>query len=326
MKALCQRLKELDPDTFEKLCFQIWSERLLGVELRHVEGKAGDKGTDLFRGVLANRPAIWQCKLFADGIKDAQKKQIKKSLRTALNNFRPSLWTLCIPVDLDINAHSWFQNLARSHAAKVKIELFDASMIVKELIFRRPIRNVFFPEAALDVDEIKGMLLGTGDYTDEQLGKMAGETVDQYIERLREREPRYDYQVSYLSGNSGLANSDTQSPPPNAVMSLHEGNRRLDLMVRDVEALRKDPPRLTLELSPEGAEKIQHALRSGSPVELGQGELMGFRSSFDFLRSPEQLKQPHMLQLTPKFRTVLESFRVRLYVRPRACCVRSDRI
>ncbi len=310
MKALYQRLKELDPDTFEKLCFQIWSEKLRGVELRHVEGKAGDKGTDLFRGVLANKPAIWQCKLFANGIKDAQKKQIKKSLKTALNNFNPSLWTPCIPVDLDINAHSWFQKLIHLHAAKVTIELFDASMVVKELIFRRPIQKAFFPEAVLDVGEIKAMLLGTGGYTDEQLGKVADETVDQYIERLREREPRYDYQVSYLSGNAGLAASEARSSPPNTVMSVQEGNRRLDLLVRDVEALRKDPPRLTLELSPEGAEKIQHALRSGSPVELGQGELMGFRSSFDFLRSPEQLKQPHALLLTPKFRTVLESFRV----------------
>jgi hypothetical protein len=310
MKALYQRLKELDPATFEKLCFQIWSERLPGVELRHVEGKAGDKGTDLFHGVLANKPAIWQSKLFADGIKDAQKKQIKKSLKTALNSFKPSLWTLCIPVDLDINAHSWFQKLAQSHAAKVKIELFDASMIVKELIFRRPILSAFFPAAVLDVEEIKGILLGTGDYTDSQLSNFANETVEQFIERLRVKDPRYDYQMTYLSGNTGLAPLETQVRPPNTVVSLQQGNRRLDLVVRDVEALRKDPPRLTLELSAEGADKIQRAFSSGSPVELGQGELMGFRSSFDFLRSPEQQRQPYELLLTPKFRKIRESFRV----------------
>jgi hypothetical protein len=310
MNALFQRLKELDAARFEELCLQIWSERLRGAGLRHVEGKAGDKGADLFAGVLAGKPAIWQCKFFKDGIKDAQKKQIKQSLKAALKHFDPALWTLCVPVNLDINAHSWLQKLAQSHAAKVKIELFDASMIVKELIFRRPIRNIFFPGAVLDVEAIKGALHGTADYTDDQLSSLADETAEQFIERLREKDPRYDYQMTYLSGDSGLAAPGTQPRSPNTVMSLQQGNRRLDLVVRDVEALRKDPPRLTLELSAEGAEKIQHAFRSGSPVELGQGELMGFRSSFDFLRSPEQLGQPYELLLTPKFRRIRESFRV----------------
>ena len=109
MNALFQRLKELAPATFEELCFQIWSERLPTAGLRHVEGTGGDKGTDLFAGTLAGRPAIWQCKFFKDGIKDAQKKQVKKSLRSALKNFRPALWTLCVPVKLTINAHHWFQ-------------------------------------------------------------------------------------------------------------------------------------------------------------------------------------------------------------------------
>jgi hypothetical protein len=145
MNALFQRLKELDAIRFEELCFQIWSERLPGAGLHHVEGKAGDKGADLFAGILAGEPAIWQSKFLKDGIKDAQKKQIKKSLKTALKHFSPALWTLCVPVNLDINAHSWFQKLVQAHSRKLKIELFDASMIVKELIFRRPIRNGIFP-------------------------------------------------------------------------------------------------------------------------------------------------------------------------------------
>jgi Restriction endonuclease len=91
MNALLQRLKELDPATFEELCFQIWSERLPGAGLRRVEGKAGDKGADLFAGILAGKPVIWQCKFFKDGIKDVQKKQIKHSLKTALKNLIPSL-------------------------------------------------------------------------------------------------------------------------------------------------------------------------------------------------------------------------------------------
>ena len=61
------------------------------------------------------------------------------------------------------------------HSGKVTIELFDASMIVKELIFRSQIRNAFFPGAVLDVEEIKAMLLGTGNHSDEQLSKLADE-------------------------------------------------------------------------------------------------------------------------------------------------------
>src|ERR1022692_354865 len=310
MQALFQRLKELDPVTFEELCFQIWSERLPGAGLHHVEGKAGDKGTDLFAGVLAGKPAIWQCKFFKDGVKDSQKRQIKKSLKSALKHFSPSLWTLCVPINLDINAHAWFQELAQSHSLELIIELFDASMIVKELIFRRSIRTVFFPGAVMEVGWIKAMLLGTGNYTDEQLSKVADETIEQYIDRLREKEPRYDYQVSYHSGSSGLANLGIPTLPRNTIMSMVQGNRRLDLVARDVEALRKDPPNVTLELSAEGLEKIQHALRSGSPTQLARGELVGFHSSFDFLRTPEQLEQPHELLLVPQFRTIRESFRV----------------
>lgn len=312
MNALLQRLKELDAIKFEELCFQILSERMPGAGLHHVEGKAGDKGTDLFAGVLAGRPAIWQCKFFKDGIKDIQKKQIKKSLKTTLKNFRPALWTLCAPINLDINAHSWFQKMAQAHSERVKIELFDASMIAKELIFRRPIRNTFFPGAVLDVEGIKSILLGTGKYSDDQLGQSADESVEQFVERLREKEPRYDYQISYHSGSGGISSLEgaAQTLPPNTIMSTWQGNRRLDLVVRDVEALRRDPPKVTLELSAQGVEKIRGALRSGSPVGLGQGELMGFRSSFDFLRSPEELEHPYGLVLTPKFPKIQESFRV----------------
>jgi hypothetical protein len=290
MNALYQRLKELDPATFESLCFQIWSARLPGAGLRHVEGKAGDKGADLFAGTLTDKPAIWQCKFFRDGIKDAQKKQIKKSLKTALKHFTPLVWTLCIPVDLDVNAHDWLQKLASSHCAQVKIELCDASTIVRELIFRRPILNAFFPGAVLDVEGIKAVMLKVGDYSDEQLRKLSDETVEQYVERLRKSDSRYDYQVTYLSGSVGIAAADApfQNLPPGTVMSMRHGSKRVDVIVRDVEALRKDPPRISFRLTRQGLDKILRSQYSGSSEELGPGEIVSFRSSFDFLVPPDQ--------------------------------------
>ncbi len=311
MIDLGQRLKDLDPAKFEELCFHILSEKFPGAGLKHVEGKAGDKGTDLFAGTLAGRPAIWQCKFFKDGIKDVQKRQIKKSLKTAVSQFSPREWTLCVPIKLDINAHSWFQKLAKQHTS-VKIELFDGPMIVRELIFRPTIRDFFFPDVVLNVSEIRAMLLGTGDYSDSQLANLADEDVDQYIERLRQKEPRYDYQLSYHSGNAGLAALERGDEvlPPKTIMSAWHGNMRLDLTVRDVEAIRKDPPRLALTVNAEGAKKIQNAFRTGTSIQLDPKELVAFKSSFNFLMSPDQLQQPFEIVLSPKFPKLRGSFRV----------------
>jgi hypothetical protein len=52
MDSLYQRLKEMDPDTFQRFCFQLLKERHPGQELRHVEGASGDEGLDVFAGVL----------------------------------------------------------------------------------------------------------------------------------------------------------------------------------------------------------------------------------------------------------------------------------
>ena len=314
LNALLQRLKELDPAKFEELCYTIWSEKLPGAGIHHAEGRAGDKGADLFAGTLNMRPAIWQCKFFKDGIRDVQTKQIRKSLKSAISNFDPGLWTLCVPVNLDIRAHSWFQKLVQEHSSRRKIELFGASAIVKELIFRKPIRTAFFPGATLEdgIEEIKAVLRGERNFTDDQLRKHADETVDQYIERLRTREPRYDYRLSYHAGSSGLAatEGDAQAFPPGTILSAWRGNTRLDLLARDIEALRKDPPSLSVGLSAEGAKKLQLAFQSGSQVRLGPGELTNFRSSFDFLMTAEEIEQLHELVLTPRFPKVRKSLRV----------------
>jgi hypothetical protein len=93
-------------------------------------------------------------------------------------------------------------------------------------------------------------------------------------------------------------------------MSMRLGGKRVDVVVRDVEALRKNPPRLSLQLTQQGLEKILRSGRSGSAEVLGPGELVSFKSSFDFLVPPEQRAQLPRLLVKPKFPTVRESFRV----------------
>ena len=150
MQALYQRLKEIDSDTFEKLAYQILAEKYPGARITRVDGSGGDRGIDLFSGTLADGPAIWQCKYFRNGVKDVQRRQVVKSLDTALENFSPRRWTLVIPVDLNDTEQEWFQKLKSDYSQKTTIELFQASDFVRELIQRRNIRDVVFPGAVFD--------------------------------------------------------------------------------------------------------------------------------------------------------------------------------
>jgi hypothetical protein len=52
MRSLYQRLKELDPVTFERLCYHLLKEQYPTTDIRHVEGGGGDEGLDLFTGDL----------------------------------------------------------------------------------------------------------------------------------------------------------------------------------------------------------------------------------------------------------------------------------
>src|SRR5258708_16380559 len=90
MDSLYQRLKELDADTFQRLCFQLLKERHPEQDIRNVEGASGDKGLDVFAGELYGKPAIWQCKAFPNGVGKSQKKKIREYIRTELRLYSPS--------------------------------------------------------------------------------------------------------------------------------------------------------------------------------------------------------------------------------------------
>jgi hypothetical protein len=80
MHSLYQQLKDLDANTFERFCFHLLKEMHRGIDIRHVEGKGGDEGIDLFSGDLSDGPTVRQCKAFPDGVRTAQKVQIRESL------------------------------------------------------------------------------------------------------------------------------------------------------------------------------------------------------------------------------------------------------
>ena len=97
-------LRSLSPSKFEHLCFRVLSAKYPNARLKMVEGSGGDKGLDIFSGLLRGTLVIWQCKRF-DYVRRAQKKQIRKSLETALRHYQPLRWVLCTTVNLTAKNH-----------------------------------------------------------------------------------------------------------------------------------------------------------------------------------------------------------------------------
>ena len=224
MHSLYQRLKELDSDTFQRLCFHILKERHPGLKLRHVEGAAGDEGLDVFAGDLHARPAIWQCKSFPNCVGKSQKAKIKESLQTALKHFTPSYWILCLSVGMDTKTHRWFQRLQKSYASVVKIELLDNGELVHELAHRRSLRNLFFQGAVFDLTELRRIVTGTGDMSMEELQKVTDANLEDTIERWKERDARFNYQIVF-DGDLGPPTLRQQPLQPGLVMSIWQGDQ-----------------------------------------------------------------------------------------------------
>lgn len=316
MRALKQRLKELDHHTFEDLCFHILKERFPGLGIRHVEGHAGDEGIDIFEGRLKGDPCIWQCKHFPNGVRKSQKDQVRKSLRIALKHSKPRLWVLCIPVDLDAKAHRWFQRFQASCKDKVAIGLFQGSDILHELIHRKTIRELFFPDILLDnLQELKGLLTKTGEYTTEELEKVTSENVGEYIQRLVDKDPRFIYRITFHPDTSSQEREDTRgtSTPDESVLSVTDGYKTLNLIPRDIEALKLDPPTVHLQIKGPAIQKFQEALRTGTEAEFGPDEIGEMRSTLDFLL-PEEFRLSKFV-MGPSINTKKQRFFLRATLR-----------
>lgn len=288
MTSLVRRIKDLDPNTFQQLCFNVMSERFPNAKVRYPEGAAGDEGIDLFEGDLIQGPTVWQCKAFAVTVLgDSQKRQIKESLRHAVRSVQPKLWILCLNLDLDTKAARWFQRLQQSYAGQgVALgDPFGAMELARELLFRRTIRNLFFPNVALDVQELKSLLKATASGMDElkdsDLEKLATENAEEYLDRLRERDPRFTYEVTF-GGDRG----PTVFPPahePYLVSSMTDGSKIIKAYARDHEALQQDPVGFNLQLTDSGSQKYLDFIRTGKEQTWEPQEVSAFNSTFPLL-------------------------------------------
>ena len=314
MDALRQRLKELDPHTFENLCFDVLKEKHPGCKLVHVDGAGGDEGLDVFAGELCGRPTIWQSKGFPNGVGKSQREQIRKSLRTALKHFTPAHWILCLSVDMDAKTMRWFEKWKRSQSSRVQIGLFQASEMLHELIHRRSIRNHYFPGAALDPVELKRILANTGELSLQELECIAENNLEDYVERLKERDARFNYQIVF-DGDLGPPMSN-RAPTPGLVLSISTGPKRLNVFARDIDALRSNPPKFEFSLSEEGLAKYRELIRTGTRQEFVGDELRITNTDFALLspiiqrpRSPQDKLIVGPAGLTSNTRQVRVSFR-----------------
>jgi len=282
MDALVRSLKEMGPNTFQQFCFHLMAEKYPSANVRYVEGACGDEGLDLFCGDLTCGPTIWQCKCFqAALVGKSQKEQIKRSLRDAEKSSSPRRWVLCLNIDFDTKAHRWFQRLQSSYAAKgITIELVQASDIVRELIFRHTLRNHYFPDAQL-LDVVRNLIGSSDKVTENDLEMIPGEDIEQYIDRLRAKDPRFDYDVTF-GGDRG---PDVFPPPaePGLVAAITDGRKMIKAYARDGQALALDPVGFSMTLAGTGIEKMDSLVRTGRSQQFDGEEICDFKATMPLL-------------------------------------------
>ena len=284
MGSLLRAIKNLDDATFHQLCFHLLSEKYPEAGIRYVEGAAGDKGLDNFAGSLSQTPAVWQCKAFrVTLIRDPQKAQIRDSLRNAVRNFKPKIWILCLNMDMDTKAHRWFQRLQESYR-KLGVLVADplqATDLEKELIFRRTLRNHYFPEIGLNVPELRALITGTDKLADSALEKLAAESVEQWLDRIRDKDPRFHYEVTFRGerGPEAFFAEDEEG----VVASLSDGRKIVKAFVRDREALRLDPVSFQIQFAGTGIKKLEQLIKTGEEQSWQANEVVSLRTTMPLL-------------------------------------------
>lgn len=279
MNPLYQRLKELDRDTFEKLCFQLLKARFPGMNIRAVDGSGGDGGLDIFLGEASGIRYVWQCKSFPNGIRSSQKKQVKESLDLAILNHSPRRWVLCLSIDPTPKAWEWIDSLKDDYMGKADIGVMPASDIVHELCYRGSIRRAFFPHATVEDIPLREAITGTAGLSDDQVREVTAETADQYLRRLQEQDGRFSYRVSFTDGDL----APKQSANPGTMMTFSHDSAVVDVFGRDVEALRLDPPMIHMKLRQSGQAKLADFQKTGREAVLSNEDVLEIASDFGFM-------------------------------------------
>lgn len=161
---------------------------------------------------------------------------------------------------------------------------------MRQLLYYRAIRDAFFPDSILDASELRSQLSGTGQYSDAELDAVTSANLDEYVKRLSDRDARFDYQVTFFPRDT-----DGRLFPPKLLASITRPDRRVDVLVRDEEAVRLDPPRVIFGTSGEATKQLRHAIETGTQAEV---LVSNFQSAFDFIAPPPS--EPQLLLIQPR--------------------------
>jgi hypothetical protein len=220
-------------------------------------------------------------------IGDSQKAQIRDSLRDAFKNIRPRLWILCLNMNLDVKAARWFERLQQSYKSRglLVADRFEATDIARELLFRRTLRSAYFPNAVLNVNELKALMMaasrGLHSIDDATLEKLATEDAEQWLDRFRDKDPRFFYEITFAGERGPFI--FPPPPEPGLISAMTDGRKTVKAFVRDVEALRLDPVSSHVLFSQGAEHKMLDFIRTGKEQSWGPGEISAFRSTVPFL-------------------------------------------
>ncbi|WP_353073436.1 hypothetical protein [Tunturiibacter gelidiferens] len=296
MNEIEQQLRGLGKEEFESFVHQYLVAKYPGAEIKRVDGAGGDGGVDSFQGQLDTGPSIWQSKHFPNRIKQTQQQQILKSIKRAFKENAPSLWFLCLPINLRTPEHKWFQTrIVNAYGGPNRVKLIQASNFVTELQHNRRLRDAFFPLHALSkMQDIRKIVTLTEGRSQEQLGAAMTEYAQQYLDSSTDIEPRLKSIVT-IGGDVQMR----QMPPHQhgLVMSINEGERTTHLFARDPKSFNLDPIRFSVEMRPEDRMALGKAIETGQPFSLLPGNVLQIQSSSPLMNSFIQRSEPTAIRM-----------------------------
>jgi tetratricopeptide (TPR) repeat protein len=163
--SLEEQLKLFDPRRFEELCAQLVKREF--PQSWHVEGAGGDEGIDIFVGELDKKRReqtgsllrVWQVKLFREGMKHGQREKAEKSLERVKQMHQPDCWTLCIPINLNMDARRWVESL-RLKYPDIALDIWRGDDIVYRVRQDKSLIDSYFlrPQPVISKETLKPIL------------------------------------------------------------------------------------------------------------------------------------------------------------------------
>lgn len=233
---------------------------LLAPDALHIDGAGGDEGRDVIRHTQQGL-VVFECKRFADRLNDTRKAQIRRSLATAAKH-NPIEWNLVLPINPTPGEEKFFERLKKKYT--FPLHWRGRTWLNAHMANHPEVRRYFLDDAKQEVLKlVSEMQLAVKELSS------AKDAVDR-LRTLQERLNELDIHYRFAMATGPAAE---QAAPPEAVLSVYEGELRLDVIPRHRSALRVRPitGSYNVRFGPEDSElrdAFVRAMDFGDPVEL----------------------------------------------------------